>query len=423
MNIAIVGAGIIGVTTAYELATQGHAVTVFERHGAAAEEASFATAGLIAPGYLGPWAPANAGARALQRLYQPHERLRLRWPFGLRELRWMEAWRRAGDSTAWRERRQAMQHLAEASRQRLHELTMELELEYDCSPGLLVLLRSAREQRRFEGVPAQWEALSVRQQVLDAAGARMIEPALDPDRAMAAAIYLPDEGVANCRQVAQLLRRHAEALGVRFEFGTAVLPLDRASPALLRVGTGAQQPRSLSFDAVVVCAGAGSAQLLRPLGVRLPIEQVWGHAVTAPIGEPFSAPRSAVLDEHHKVVISRLGDRVRVSGGAQLGGPRDQRDPEVIRRLYQVLQDWFPGAARLSGRNVTVQEWSGASPMLPDGAPVLGHGSVPGVWLNVAHAAHGWALAMGSARALADAIGGQPAEVDIAPLRLARLAA
>jgi hypothetical protein len=143
------------------------------------------------------------------------------------------------------------------------------------------------------------------------------------------------------------------------------------------------------FDAVVVCAGLASATLLRPLGLRIPMAPVYGHSVSAPIREPLNAPRSAVMDERYKVAISRLGQRVRVAGSAEIGGSLDTMNPAAIQTLYKVLHDWFPGAATLQSG---VQQWKGARPMLPDGPPVLGASGIPGVWLNLGHGSSGWAL-------------------------------
>lgn len=409
MNIAIVGAGVIGVTTAFELADDGHSVTVFERHGAAAEESSFAMAGLVAPGYFARWAAA------------PDDEGQPARPLSWRGLAWSRASRRASQTSLAQEARKQAYGLAVHGRERLHALTEALQLEYDCSPGYLLLLRSEREQRRLQAcLPALQEA-GVRYEELTPEGARAIEPALDPERKFAGALYLPDEGVANCRQVVQLLRRHAEMRGAQFEFGRTVLALDPAAPTTLRVQAGSEAPQSRRFDAVIVCGGLHSADLLRPVGLRLPIAAVHGYTITASINEMMNAPQSAVRDERFGIDITRLGERVRISGGAEASGRADHKDAQTIRTLYKVLQDWFPAAARLAGKCVTVQEWKGARPTLPDGAPVLGMSGIPGVWLNLGHGAHGWTLACGSARALADMVAAQPTALELAALGVHRL--
>jgi glycine/D-amino acid oxidase-like deaminating enzyme len=133
---------------------------------------------------------------------------------------------------------------------------------------------------------------------------------------------------------------------------------------------------------------------------------------------PLNAPRSAVMDERYKVAISRLGQRVRVAGSAEIGGSLDTMNPAAIQTLYKVLHDWFPGAATLQSG---VQQWKGARPMLPDGPPVLGPSGIPGVWLNLGHGSSGWALSCGSARVLGDLIAGQDPGIDLEGLGVERL--
>lgn len=418
MKVAIVGAGIVGVTTAYELAASGHEVTVFERRGAAAEETSFANAGMVAPGYVTPWAAPGMPAKVLRELWRPHGAVRLGWPLAWHELRWIAAWWRACKPQVHAANRERLQRLAFYSRDRLHALSTGLRLDYDCSPGVLVLMRSDKDRQRVMAGAPLLQAAGVRFEELTPQQARLVEPALAPARDFAGALHLPDDGVANCRQFALLLKKEAQALGAQFEFHSTVKPLDRGSPAVLRVARGGDPPTTRAFDAVVLCGGVDAADLLRPVGVRLPLAAVHGYSVSAPIAEPLNAPRSGVMDERYKVAITRLGQRVRVAGSAQIGGRADQKRPDVIRTLYKVLQDWFPASARLTGQ---MQQWKGARAMLPDGPPVLGASGIPGVWLNLGHGSSGWALSCGSARALADLVSGRTPEIDLEGLDLGRL--
>jgi D-amino-acid dehydrogenase len=263
----------------------------------------------------------------------------------------------------------------------------------------------------------------VKFQEVDADRARALEPALNPDTPFLGAVYLPEDEVGNCRQFALLLKNQAQALGARFEFGCAVAPLDPAQPTVLRITpNGDAVPQAVGFDAVVVCGGLSSAALLRPVGLRVPLAAVHGYSISAPIREPLNAPRSGVMDERYKVAISRLGNRVRVSGSAEIGGEPNHKRPAAIQTLYKVLHDWFPGAAQLANTGAAVQEWKGARPMLPDGPPVIGATGIPGVWINIGHGSSGWALSCGSARAVADLMSARAPEVDLEGLGVERLA-
>jgi D-amino-acid dehydrogenase len=418
MKIAIVGAGIIGVTTAYELAADGHEVTVFERRSAAAEETSFANAGVVAPGYVTPWASPGMPGKVARYLFSQHAPVKLALPLTGADLAWMWKWFRACKLDTFLANRARLQRLAFYSRERLHELTNQLQLDYDRSPGYMVLLRSEADSKLVQPGLQVLRDAGVAFREISSDQARLIEPALNPDTQFLGAVHLPSDEVGNCRQFALLLKKEAEALGARFEFNANVAALDPAHPATLAV-QGEPAPRR--FDALVMCAGMASAALLRPVGLKIPLAAVYGYSISAPIREPLNAPRSALMDERYKVAISRLGNRVRVAGSAEIGGRPDVKRAASIQTLYKVLHDWFPGAAQISNTGASVQEWKGARPMLPDGPPVLGASGHAGLWLNLGHGSSGWALSCGSARILADQMAGRTPAVDMQGLGVERL--
>lgn len=415
MNIAIIGAGVIGITTAQALAADGHQVTVFERHAAAATETSFANAGLVAPGYVTPWAAPGMPAKVARYLLRRHAPIKLGWPLSPRELAWMWRWFRACDLEVYLANRARLQRLAFYSRDQLHRLTRDLRLEYDRSEGYMVLLRSDQDAALVEPGLQVLRDAGVRFARLDAGAARQVEPALNPEIAFAGAIHLPDDEVGNCRQFTLLLKQEVQRQGVEFAFNTAVTSIQPGPPVQLHLA-GSAEPRT--FDAVVCCAGLASATLLRPLRIALPMAAVYGYSITAMVREPLNAPRSAVMDERYKVAISRLGQRVRVAGSAEIGGNPLRHREAAVQTLFKVLHDWFPGAAQLSSG---VQIWKGARPMLPDGPPILGVSGIAGIWLNLGHGSSGWALSCGSARVVADQIAGRPPEVDTKGLGIERL--
>lgn len=418
MRIAVIGAGIIGITTAYELALDGHEVTVIERRGAAAEETSFANAGIVAPGYVSPWAAPGMPGQVLALLFRQHSPVRLSLPLSGQELAWMWKWLGACRLETYLANRARLQRLAAYSRERLHAITEGRQLEYERSEGYMVLLRSEKDRQLIQPGLQVLRESGVAFREIDADEARHIEPALNPDTRFLGALHLPGDEAANCRQFALLLKNEAQALGVNFAFNTTVVKLDRAQPATLFI---AGQQQAYDFDAVVVCAGLDSVALLAPLDLNIPMVAVHGYSISAPIREPLNAPRSALMDERYKVAISRLGNRIRVAGGAEIGGAPDRYRETSISTLYKVLQDWFPGAAQLSNVNGSVQRWKGARPMLPDGPPVIGPSGRTSLWLNLGHGASGWALSCGSARALADLMGGKSPEIDMEGLGIGRL--
>jgi D-amino-acid dehydrogenase len=415
MHIAIIGAGIAGVTTAYELAQSGHTVTVFERHGSVAEEASFANAGVIAPGFSAPWRASHWLRRLL-----PGQRaaLRLTWPLSGEDLAWLRRQRRASAPDIRAINQTVMQRLATYSRARLHQVAEQLDYTFDRADGLLILLRTARERERAQPNLLRLRDAGAACREVDADEARQIEPALHPATPLAGAIHVPDGEAGNCRQFAVIVRDAAEQRGVQFVFNAAVA-LDPAQRAGLWI---AGEPGPRQFDAIVLCAGVAAGELLAPLGIRLPLVPVYGYSISAPVAEPVLAPRAAVLDG--SIAITCLGRRVRVAGLAEIGGHRDKANAAspilpawAEQRLYRTLTDWFPAAVSLTNG---VQFWRGARPMLPDGPPVLGASSVPGLWLNLGHGAYGWSMACGSARVIADLMDGRAPEIDLYGLSLER---
>lgn len=455
MHIAVIGAGVVGVTTAWELARDGHSVEVFDQRNAVASECSFANAGVIAPGYVTPWAAPGMPGKVLRHLFSTHAPVRIHPSLNPAVWGWAWRWLLACRLGVHEKNRSTMHHLARFSQQRLHDVVGTLGLEYESSQGYLVLLREPQQHELAQSGLTLLRSLGVKFEELDAAGCRRVEPGLQASQAIAAGIYLAGDEVGNCRQFTQLLRDDAEARGAEFHLANQVLRIrpgeriklevrqlavtdeyaasrlanatdinpERVSQAMaLRSRAAARFARPFSdveFDAVVVCAGADSARLLAPLGMRLPLLPVYGYSLTFPLRAVEHGPRSAVMDEQYKVAISRLGQRLRVAGGAELGGNPELQHQGALGTLYKVLNDWFPGGAQMRRAHV----WKGARPMLPDGPPVVGKSLVPGVWLNLGHGSSGWALACGSARALADTVAGRDAAIDMGGLALERLRA
>jgi D-amino-acid dehydrogenase len=447
MKVAVIGAGIIGVTTAWELAADGQEVTVFERRGSVAAETSFANAGVVAPGYVTPWAAPGMPKKVIGHLLSRHAPVRVHASLRLGEIAWMWQWWRACEKRSYQANRLRMQRLASFSRQRLHEVTRSLKLDYERAEGYLVLLRTAKDHALVQPGLATLAELNTRFETLDAAQCRAVEPGLSDETPLHGGIYLPDDEVGNCRQFATLLRTEAQRAGVRFRFHTDVQKIVAGrAPQLVHMYSPPEDSTVLmnvtpesapsdaqdtvpmplqaiteGFDAVVVCAALASDKLLRPHGLRLPMQAVYGYSITAPLRRVDAhgdiGPRSALMDERYKVAISRLGARVRVAGSAEIGGHPTRHDPKAVQTLYKVLHDWFPGSARLS----QAQVWKGARPMLPDGPPVLGPSGIAGVWLNLGHGSSGWALSCGSARLLADSVAGRSPSIDIEGLGVERL--
>lgn len=416
MQIAIIGSGITGITTAYELSSDGHRVTVFDRNAVVAAESSFASAGLISPGCVSPAAAPGLRPWLMRGLVSHSAALRWRPTLNRHQWSWLMKWWRACENGHTEDMR-ALIGLAMLSRERLAGITEHERLDYERSDGVLLLLRSSREFAATHRHQQLLLELGVDAQELTPDRCREVEPGLGERARLAGGLLLADDGVGNCRQFAQLLRDLSTArFGTEFRLNTEVRSIDthQGRPRLLieSVGRGLREE---PFDAVVICGGASAMPLLRSVGLMLPLLPVYGYSVTFRIRPEGEAPRSAIVDARSGVAITRLGDRVRVTGGFEIGSDRRPFDRErALAPLYRALHRWYPYAADRSQPQI----WKGPRPMLPHGPPVIGPAPASGVWLNLGHGAHGWSLACGSARLIADQIVGREPTLDPTPFSI-----
>lgn len=419
MDIAIVGAGIAGIATAYELAQDGHRVTVYEQHSAAAEGASFANGGWLSPTLLQPWstpgwtAPLRASKQSLLDASGPWLGHNWRW---LR--RWKTAERHAHSASPATPAAVALEQLSNFSQELRHEIAATHALSTECQQGHLVLLRTAQDVQTITPLLAALAEMDVSAQLLDAAAARAMEPGLAADVELAGAVHVPQGETLNCRQWTQQLRQLAMQRGVRVQAQAHITGIQTLGQQVHLQQAG--QAAVHAHDAVVLCTGA-SPELLASCGLRLPVMPLHGYTISAPLRDPMHAPRAAALDWGQQLVISRIGQRMRVSGGAELGNAPESHNQTTLTRMYEALNHWYPGSAQLSSPQIQI--WRGTRGVMPDGAPLLGASPTPGIWLNMAHGAHGVSLANGCARILADQIAGQatPDAVQaLSPLRFSR---
>ena len=411
MKIAVIGAGVIGVTTALELASHGHEVMVFEKESGIAQQASFATSGFMGPGLMNTWTAPGMFSRQFKIWVLQQNGTHLN---GVMELpvSWLWKWMRACQRPQFRLQMASLQRLAFYSQEVFKAVTEQYGLTYENSQGALMLCRSEADFREFELQLSLLKEADIAYKKLSAVEARILEPALSTQTELWGAVYFPHDAVANCRQFTILAKQQAEQLGVVFKTGHEVLPLSLSEPRLIQ--TLNKDPEL--FDHIVICAGIRSKQLVHKLGLHLPVLAIYGYSVSAALREQLDAPAFGVLDAKHQVAITRSGQRIRVSGICEIG--KDTRKSfENTELLYKVLNDWFGGAAKTQE---SVQVWRGCKDVMSDGVPVLGHSGVPGVWLNTGHGNHGWACSTGSARAIADMVCGRDCEVDLKGLGIER---
>lgn len=393
-RVAIIGSGIVGITSAFELAQAGYQVSVFDHNQTPAEEASFANGGVISPGYVAPWASPQMPKRVLSDLWSKHASTLISWP-SWEQSKWLaKAVRNSNVESYWLHRG-VMQRLALKSQNRMKDISSQLRLEYERQTGYNIIYRSQKSWQQALDSLSYLSALGINHKTVEPDEFSNLEPALESSTKWAGAIHLPEDEVANCRQFAIALKNECEKLGVEFFFKSSVEPLSKSNPkSLITV-----DQKTYAFDQIIVCAGLSSASLLTNLPIQIPIVPVYGYSLTALIKEPLDAPRCGLMDENYKVTLSRLGNRIRVGGIMEFSQKSQHHHPKAIQTLYKVLDDWFPKASDL---NQQIQIWKGARPMLAKGSPIVSSTQVPDVWVNVGHGSSGWALSCGSAQVLVD---------------------
>ncbi|SOZ16160.1 D-amino acid dehydrogenase subunit [Cupriavidus taiwanensis] len=404
MHVIVIGAGAIGVSSAWYLRQAGFDVTVLERRGAPAQEASFGNAGVIAPGYVTPWAAPGMPAKILRTLFAREAPVLFRPAADPAMWRWIARWLGECRLERYRANKLRMQRLAFYSRACLHRLRSELEIDYEQSQGYLQLFRTTRDLDLAAPAVALLRENNVPHQLVSARECRRIEPGLAAGTPLAGGLHLPEDESGNCPMFVRALHRHAQAAGVSFRFDTQVTRLRPGQAGKLELelsepgGQGAATV--LGAERVLVAAGADSAALLRPLGLRVPLYPVKGYSVTVMIRDELQAPLGALMDESYKVAMTRMGNRLRVAGTAELGSRRLDLRPAALNTLIKVARDWFP----VAGNYQEATQWAGARPMLPDGPPLIGPTAVPGLFLNLGHGSTGWAMSCGSGKIAADQI-------------------
>lgn len=416
MHVVVVGAGIIGVTSAYYLRQAGCEVTVIERQSGVAQEASFANAGVIAPAYVAPWAQPGMPHKVLSYLFRSEAPVVFRPQWDRAFWRWLRRWLSECEQSRFQTNKRRMQRVAQYSRAQLHELRQRHVLNYEQAQGYLQLLRAPRDVERAAPALRVLAEAGVAHRVIDAAECRRIEPALHAGTELAGGIHLPDDETGNCAYFARQLKEICERDGVRFRFATRVAGLGVAGARAQCVVT---DDGHVDCDAVVLAAGVDSAAIAAQLGIDLRLYPIKGYSATVTIERDEHAPQLSVMDEAYKVAVTRMGHRLRVAGTAELGSRELTLRRSALATLLKVARDWFPAAAVWS----QARFWVGARPMMPDGAPVLGATPVKGLYLNVGHGSTGWAMACGSARVVADLVVDRVPGIDLEGLTLQRFAA
>ncbi|WP_312403369.1 D-amino acid dehydrogenase [Rhizobium sp.] len=416
MKVIVLGAGVVGVTSAYQLAKAGHEVTVLDRQEGPALETSFANAGEVSFGYCSPWAAPGIPLKAMKWLFMQHAPLILRPKMDAAMLSWMTQMLMNCTSERYAINKSRMLRIADYARISLAEVRDETGIAYDeRMQGTLQLFRT---QQQLDASAKDVKALAadgVPYEVLDPDGCIRVEPALKHVRQkIVGGLLTPKDETGDCFKFTNALALKAAAMGVKFVYGTNIKALDVEGGAIKGVVTDRE---TLRGNAVVVALGSYSPMLVKQFGIKLPVYPVKGYSLTIPIVDASRAPESTVMDETYKIAITRLGDRIRVGGMAEISGYTNDLGQKRRATLEHSVTDLFPG-----GDVSKADFWSGLRPMTPDGTPVIGATKVKGLFLNTGHGTLGWTMSCGSAKVISSIVSGKKPEIDATDLAVSRYA-
>jgi D-amino-acid dehydrogenase len=415
VKVLILGSGVIGVTSAYYLSKLGHDVTVIDRQPGPGLETSFANAGEISPGYASPWAAPGVAFKALKWMWRDHSPLIIQPRIDFAVALWLARFLRNCSKDRYDINKRRMLGLSAYSQTCLASLRSEAGIRYD--ERMLGTLQVFRRQSDFDGIGKDVEilkAVGVPFEVLNRAECVRCEPALGFASAeLAGGLRLPGDETGDCLKFTIALAAQAKALGVKFIYNANIERICAAGDAIERVIVDGGE---VCADTVVVCMGSYSPLLVQKIGLKLPVYPIKGYSLTIPIENAQGAPESTLMDDAYKVAITRLGDRIRVGGMAELCG-FDRSLPLARRRtLEHSVQSLFPrGGDPRKG-----EFWAGFRPMTPDGTPIIGETRFRNLYLNTGHGTLGWTMACGSASILADIISGRKPALDASEYALAR---
>lgn len=415
MKVLVLGSGVIGTSVAYYLARDGHEVQVLDRQDGPALETSFGNAGEVSPGYSSPWAGPGVPLKAVKWMLMAHSPLVI-WPLlDLAMWRWGAAMLANCTERAYAVNKSRMVPIAEYSRDCLKTLRVETGIAYD--DRALGTLQLFRTQAQLDGTAKDIEILKdykVPYELLDRDGFVKVEPALALTKEkFIGALRLPGDETGDCFMFSNRLAEMAQGLGVSFRWGTTIQALETQGGRISGVRTDEGVMRA---DRYVLALGSYSPLLLQPLGLRVPVYPVKGYSITVPISDAQFAPESTIMDETHKVAVTRLGDRIRVGGTAELAGYSLKLREARRATLEHVVTDLFPKGGDVSQASF----WCGLRPMTPDGTPIVGPTPLANLLLATGHGTLGWTMAAGTGRVIADLVAGRKPDIDVEGLAMAR---
>ncbi|HEY9281029.1 MAG TPA: D-amino acid dehydrogenase [Eoetvoesiella sp.] len=416
MRVLVLGAGVVGMATAYYLWRNGHEVEVIDRQAGPGLETSFGNAGGICPSFAGPWAAPGMISKVLRLSLQRNSPIRFSLGLDRRKLSWIRQWLHNCQADKFRVNKLRMQRVAHYSYKCLKDVVADTGIKnFDFqdagvlqvfqTPAELELGRISAQALEEHGVP--WRLLSN-------ADINHIEPALANSAIQfAGGLHLPADASGDSYKFVNELAVFLQSKGVRFRYGASVHALDVQGDQICGVATS---QGAITADSYAVALGSYAPLLVAPLGMKLPVYPLKGYSITVPITDKSAIAKMALMDEHNKVMMSCLGNRLRLAGMAELTGYDLTLNEARKKLLIRVATEFFPSGLDLDH----VDFWAGLRPMTPDGPPILGRTPWKNLFLNSGQGSNGWTQACGTGKIVADLISGLPSDIDMEGLTIER---
>lgn len=412
MRVLVLGSGVVGVTSAWYLARAGHEVTVIDRQPAPALETSFANGGQISVSHAEPWANPHVLPKALRWLGREDAPLLVRLRADPALFCWLARFLTQCPPGPTRRNIAAIVSLALYSRACLGALRAECAIPYDAlQRGILHVYTDPREFAGAVHAAAVMREFGCDRRPVSADECVAIEPALAAARPrLVGGDYTPADESGDAHRFTTALAERCAAIGVGFRFGRTIERIVLDGGAFSAVVADGEP---LAADAAVVALGSYSPLLLRPLGIRVPVYPAKGYSATVPLSPESVAPTVSLTDDGHKIVFSRLGNRLRIAGTAEFAGYDLRLNPVRCAALTRRASELFPALAPAA----PTEFWCGLRPATPSNVPLIGRTRHAGLWLNTGHGTLGWTMACGSASALAALMSHRPPPVEFPFLR------
>jgi len=416
MKVVVLGAGIIGTTSAYFLAKQGHEVTVIDRQDSVSMETSHANAGCLSYGFTSPWASPGLPFSVLKWVLTGRSPLIINPNMSVETIKFLYRMYKNCNSRSYEINKSRMLRVANYSQKALLEIETDFDLYYEQKKqGSLQLFWDSKEIEKTQKDIAILDKFNINSQLLSAEECVKIEPGLQyVKNKLAGGIQFMDDFTGNCYLFSTEVYKKCVEMGVNFEFNTEIKSLQIVNDKIASVSTDSGE---IKADCYSVSLGSYSTKILSKIGIEIPIYPVKGYSITLPVLSNEDAPQSTIMDEKNKIAITRLGDRIRVAGMAHLTDFDKNLRTKSLDSLMSGLDLLFPKSYESSKET---NFWTGFRPSTPDGTPIIGPTPFNNLFLNTGHGTLGWTMSAGSGKLLANLVSGIDPEISTEGIDMSR---